>query len=180
MSQGRSARKSPPPQPAHRTTPCSYLNVTQRLAEFIAMDSASPRVTLFSRMKGLLPSRFRFFLPGARRTAIAQSTIAPLTRYPTVSTARPEVTQHNAQSYYELAQRLQRLAPPDSIWHGPGSVQIVDTAPFASGGSSDVWKGTFQNRPVAVKSLRCYSSPDFDPAEVGIVSLSRSLRSNNH
>ncbi|KAF9793040.1 kinase-like domain-containing protein [Thelephora terrestris] len=134
------------------------------------MDSSpTSRVTLLSRMKRLLPSRrFRFFFPGARQSAIAQSTIPPPPRYTTASTARPEVTQHNAQSYHELAQRLQRLSPPESNWYGPGSVQIVDAAPFASGGFSDVWKGTFQNRTVAVKSLRCYSSPEFDPAEVGI------------
>ena len=63
-------------------------------------------------------------------------------------------------------QALRRLVPV---------VEIVDTAPFASGGSSEVWRGTFQGRPVAVKSLRCYSSPEFVPAEIGIVSLSRSL-----
>ncbi|KAF9793044.1 kinase-like domain-containing protein [Thelephora terrestris] len=80
-----------------------------------------------------------------------------------------EAIWNDSKSYYELAQRLQKVLPPGLNRLGSGDIQIVDTQPFASGGFSEVWKGTLQGRPVAVKSLRCYSSPEFDPAKVGIV-----------
>jgi serine/threonine protein kinase len=61
---------------------------------------------------------------------------------------------------------------------GAGDVQITETAPFSSGSFSDIWRGSFEGRDVVVKSLRCYSSPGFDPAEVGIRFLREAWASN--
>ena len=84
--------------------------------------------------------------------------------------------EHNeVQSYCDLAQRL-RLLTPDLNQLGLDDIQIIDTTAFASGSSSEVWQGSFQGSVVAVKSLRCYSNPEFDPAEVGIVSLTWPVR----
>jgi len=77
---------------------------------------------------------------------------------------------HKREDYYELAQRLHPLLPHTCNQLVSGDVQIIDTAPYALGGFSEVWGGSLQGRPVVVKSLRLFSCPEFDPAEVGIVS----------
>ena len=94
----------------------------------------------------------------------------------TIPTPPSIVAQNGTASYYSLAQRLQKLLPPNLNVLGVGDVQITEAAPFSSGGFSDVWKASLQGRLVVVKSLRCYSSPEYDPAEVGIVSFHHFLR----
>ena len=121
---------------------------------------------------------FLFLQRSARRPEASGAKGMPVTQLATSSQHSSttgsifpsEAIWNDSQSYYELAQRLQKVLPPGLNRLGSGDIQIVDTQPFASGGFSEVWKGTLQGRPVAVKSLRCYSSPEFDPAKVGIVS----------
>lgn len=84
------------------------------------------------------------------------------------------------QSYYDLAHRLRHLLPPTCSWLESGDVQIVDAIAFSSGGFAEVWKGSVQGLSVVVKSLRCYSDPGFDSAELGIVSLHRSAQIDQH
>lgn len=84
--------------------------------------------------------------------------------------------QHDCQVYYDLVQRLRQISPPSCTWLDPDDVQIIGTAAISSGGFSDVYRGSLMGFAVAVKTIRCYSSPDFDPAELGIVSLRRSAR----
>ena len=57
-----------------------------------------------------------------------------------------------------------------------GDVQILETSAFASGGFAELWRGSFQGQLVAIKSLRRYSSQEFDSAEVGIVSSYQPVR----
>ena len=103
----------------------------------------------------------------------ASTDSAVVSSYPTPPS---NVIQHEHQAYYHLAQRLQQLSPPGCNWLGPDDVQIIDTAPNSSGSISEIWRGSMKGLVIAVKSLRCYSSPEFDPAEVGIVSLHRPAR----
>ena len=120
-----------------------------------------------------------FFRPRAnlRRTktegkkATPCSADSPSFRSPPASVLPSNPAQHEPEGYYDLAVRVKHLSPPDCIWLQSDAVQITDTTAFSSGGFSEVWRGSFQDLPVAVKSLRCYSSPDFDPADVGIVSF---------
>ena len=74
------------------------------------------------------------------------------------------------QGYYELARRLRPLLPPACNYLEPDDISILDKGPFSSGSFSEVWRGSLQGLPIAMKSLRLYSSPEFNPAEVGIVS----------
>lgn len=74
------------------------------------------------------------------------------------------------QSRHDLAQQLRPLLPPTCNWLSSSDVCIIDTTPFSSGGFAEVWKGSVQGLIVAIKSLRCYSSTEIDPAEVRIVS----------
>lgn len=112
---------------------------------------------------------------GAGGVQVAQFDTDP----PALSTIRPilppEAIQNGSQTYCRLAQHLHKLSPPDLCRLPSGDVRITDTAPFASGGFSEVWRGLFQGRQVAVKSFRCYSSSEFNPAEVAIVSLHHPL-----
>ena len=84
---------------------------------------------------------------------------------------------HERQDYCELAQRLRPLLPAACNRLESEDVLIIDTSPFSSGSFSEVWQGSLQGLVVAVKSLRLYASPEFDPAEVGIVSAYPSARS---
>ena len=77
---------------------------------------------------------------------------------------------HEGQDYYELAQQLLPLLPAACIRLESNAVLIIDAGPFSSGPFSEVWRASSQGLPVVVKSLWCYSSPEFDPAEIGIVS----------
>lgn len=97
---------------------------------------------------------------------------APSSTSPSGSTLAVTVIQHGRKCYYNLAQRLRQLLPSSCKWLESDDVQITATTAFSSGAFSEIWKGSLQGSPVAVKSLRCYSSPEFDPAEVGIVSIS--------
>lgn len=80
------------------------------------------------------------------------------------------VTDHGRQVYCQLAQQVDPVLPQVCNRIEPEDVQITDSAPFSSGGSSDIWRGSLGDLCVVVKSLRLYSSPEFDPAEAGIVS----------
>ena len=82
--------------------------------------------------------------------------------------------------YHDLAQRLRQLLPPTCTWLGSSDVQITDATAFSSGGFAEVWRGSIQGLPVVVKSFRCYSSPEFDSADIGIVSPRRSTQLGQH
>jgi len=110
------------------------------------------------------------------RTATTDSAIVPSDRSPPDPTPPSNALQHERQGYYDLAQQLRQISPPTCKWLEPDDVLIVETSAFSSGGFSEVWQGSLQGLAVAVKTLRCYSSPEFDPAEVGIVRLPRSMR----
>lgn len=89
----------------------------------------------------------------------------------------PSITVlHERQDYCELAQRLHPLLPAACNRLESEDVLIIDKSPFSSGSFSEVWQGSLQGLLVAVKSLRLYASPEFDPAEVGIVSAYPSAR----
>jgi hypothetical protein len=128
----------------------------------------------------LLRSAGRSKAPDAKGTPVAQFATASQPSPTTGSSYPSEAIRNDSHSYYHLALHLQKLSPPGLVWLGSGDIEIVDAALFASGGFSGVWRGALQGRPVAVKSLRCYSSPEFGLAEVGIVGLSRPLRSSGH
>lgn len=110
-----------------------------------------------------------------KKPASTDSVVFSSDRPPPCPTPSSNDIQHEHQDYYYLAQRLQQLSPPACNWLGP-DVQITDMTHISSGGISEIWKGSLKDRVVAVKSLRCYSSPEFEPAEVGIVSLHRYAR----
>ena len=139
----------------------------------------------FSRMKILLfhilfrPRVTKSKVPG-EEVPITRSADASSLPSPTDSTQPLEPTQHGSQSYYDLAQRLRQLLPPTLNWLGSDDVQIIDTIAFSSGSFSEVWNGSLQDLRVAVKSLRCYSSAEFEPAELGLVSLYKSARLVGH
>ena len=91
-------------------------------------------------------------------------------RSPPDSTLPSTLIEHERKNYHELAQPLHRLLPQACNRLESSDVRITDRTPFSLGGFSEVWHGSLQGLRVAVKSLRLYSSPEFDPAEVGIVS----------
>lgn len=71
--------------------------------------------------------------------------------------------------YCELARQLLPLLPATCNRLESDDVLIADTSPFSSGSFSEIWQASLGGLPVAVKSLRCYCSPEFDPTEVGVV-----------
>jgi len=132
---------------------------------------------LVSRMSALFILRVLSLLP-TRRTRVRREKVVP-----TMHSADPSPSKSSSdslvpsttvvrerQDYYEIAQPLRPLLPAACNRLEPDDVLIIDTSPFSSGSFSDVWQGSLQGQLVAVKSLRLYSSPEFDPAEVGIVS----------
>ena len=142
------------------------------------------RAAVFSRIISFLPNfpLFRFL---QRRTtgSAAQGKPVPVPQStdssppPTNAFAIPsELNQDDPHFFYKLAQRLRQLLPSFLNWLGSGDVQILETSAFASGGFAELWRGSFQGQLVAIKSLRRYSSQDFDSAEVGIVSSYQPVR----
>ena len=99
---------------------------------------------------------------------------------PTASTLPTEATQNEPQCFHSPAQRLQQHFPPSLNWLGSGDVQILDTTAVSSGSFSEVWRGLLQGQLVAVKSFRCYSSPEFNSAEVEVVSCPQPARLENN
>lgn len=143
--------------------------------------ATSPVAGFISKIRSVFPIPIIRLWP--ERHARVRDGGMPITPTPprlssTTPTFPSIATQNGSASYYSLAQRLRKLLPPNLNVLGAGDVQFTETAPFSSGGSSDVWKASFEGRDVAVKSLRCYSSPDFDPAEVGIRFLREVWASN--
>ena len=112
------------------------------------------------------------YRPRARRSNVQGE--VPVTHISDASTFGPPSSStlptKITESRHDLARQLQRLLPPTCNWLSSSDVRIIDTTPFSSGGFAEVWKGSVQGLTVAVKSLRCYSSTEIDPAEVGIVS----------
>ena len=139
-----------------------------------------PKVAFVQRIIQGLPhlfhsvSRRREAGAEGRDLQAAHSAGASSFQSPPGSTLLSEAIRHEPQNYYDLAQRYRQLLSLKCIWLGPDDVQITGTTAFSSGGFSEVWRGSLQGRDVVVKSFRCYSSPEFDPAEIGIVSPHRS------
>ena len=142
--------------------------------------SLSLSVRLFHFACLFLPAIFsrlrtrRSKAPG-EEVSITQSVDAP-SQSPLTSSLLSRHVRHEDKSCYDLAHRL-HLSPPTINWSGHNDVQAIETTGISFGGFSDVWQGSLDDRVVAVKSLRCYSSPEFDPAEVSSVStrIRRSL-----
>lgn len=119
----------------------------------------------------------RRFLRRRTKRSKAPREIAPVPQFtsdhdsssPTTSTLPSEAAQNEPRFYQDLAQRLQQLFPPSLNWLGSSDVEILDTTAVSSGSFSEVWTGSLRGRLIAVKSLRCYSSPEFNSAEVEMV-----------
>ena len=62
-----------------------------------------------------------------------------------------------------LAGRLQRILPPNYRWLGQEDLKVVGIHPIDAGSFADVWVGDMDDRRVAVKSYRCYTSGDGIP-----------------
>lgn len=110
------------------------------------------------------------------KKAKAQGEETPLTPSAGALTSVPSPGLKSAESLCELAKRLRPLLPQTCDWPPSDGIQVIDAAPFSSGSFAEVWKASVQGQIVVVKSLRCYSSPEFDPPEVGIVSCFAGLR----
>lgn len=66
----------------------------------------------------------------------------------------------------DLVHHLQSLLPSDCKWLEEGAIEVVGERPVDAGGFADVWVGMMENRKVAIKSYRCYSSSDYLPTYV--------------
>lgn len=144
------------------------------------------KATVVARMNAFFLCHFFHFLyrprmrrakPQGEKVQTPHSADPSSFQPPQASTLPSKAVQHESRTYYDLAQRLRQLLPPNCNWLGSNDIRIIDTTAFSSGGFSEVWHGSLQGLAVAVKSLRCYSTPEFDPAEVGIVSHNQSGRS---
>jgi len=62
-----------------------------------------------------------------------------------------------------LAGRLRLSLPPSCPWFGPEDLRVIGTRPVDAGGFADLWVGEMDDRKVAVKSYRCYSSASCTP-----------------
>ena len=75
---------------------------------------------------------------------------------------------HEHQDYYELVRRLFSLLPAACDRLESDAVLVIDAGPFSSVSFSDVWRGSSQGLPVAVKSLWCYSPRNLIPLRSGL------------
>jgi len=139
--------------------------------------------TLTSRMFALFILRVLSRLRTKRTKAKARrEKVPPMYSVDASSKSPPDSPLSSAtvlrerRDYCELAQRLRPLLPLACNRLGSDDVLIIDTRPFSSGCFSEVWQGTLQGLLVVVKSLRFYASPEFDPAEVGVVSARTSAQ----
>ena len=162
-----------PPDTLHtpRTSPQDTSQMT---------GSVKPSPTLGMNLLSLLQS-FQHYLFHVRNpktqsqgqgkeVITTHSTILSSNKPPQGSTIPSDIIWHGHNTYYNLAQRLQQSLPPTCKWLGPGDIQIIGMTPISSGGYSEVWQGSLQGLLIAVKSFRCYSCPELDPKEVGVVS----------
>jgi hypothetical protein len=146
------------------------------------MARKSPRKSFFLRMKiiflNFLPHLLR---PRSRRLEVSEDG-APITKPPDISRPLSPASstllqaQCESQGYHDPAQPPDKCSPSIIDWLRPRDIQLVGATPFSSGGSSDMWEGTSQGLLVAVKSIRCYSSPEFSPVDVGMVGSHQSAR----
>ena len=143
-------------------------------------STSSPLLMCWITKRAFAPKMsllFIFQYLSRRRTRKAKARGRKMSSTDTSSSGSPPdsaptstATQHERKDYHELAQRLHPLLPETCNRLVSDDVRIADTTPCSSGGFSEVWLGSLQGRPIVVKSLRLYSSLEFDPAEVGIVS----------
>ena len=75
------------------------------------------------------------------------------------------------QRYSSLAQTLLPSLSPICDWLAEDDIQISGARPVSAGGFADIWRGTLDTRPVAIKSYRRYLS--FDLSHVFLVGLHR-------
>ena len=110
--------------------------------------------------------------PNARGLKSPEDGIAT-TRHVDIGSSQP---LSEPRRYHDLAKGIRQSLPQTVTWLSSADLQIIDGANLSAGGNSDVFGGLYQGRSVAVKSPRRYSSPEFDPAEGGIVRLRLSAR----
>ena len=66
-------------------------------------------------------------------------------------------------TFVSLTGRLRLSLPPGCRWFGPEVLRVIGTCPVDAGGFADLWVGEMDDRKVAVKSYRCYSSASCTP-----------------
>jgi hypothetical protein len=74
------------------------------------------------------------------------------------------------QHHSELARRLYPSLSPICHWFGEDDIRIVWELPVSAGGFTDLWKGSLENRQVAIKSYRRYLTAD--SSQISVVSWS--------
>ena len=57
-----------------------------------------------------------------------------------------------------LVCHLRSLLSDSCEWLEPGTLEFTEAHPVNAGGVADVWVGEMDNRKVAIKAYRCYSS----------------------
>jgi len=71
------------------------------------------------------------------------------------------------QSHFSLAQQLRPFLSPICNWLEGGDLRMAKGLPISAGGFADLWRGSLDNRQVAIKSYRRYLS--FDLSRVFLV-----------
>ena len=69
----------------------------------------------------------------------------------------------DSSTFIDLAGGLRLSVPPSCRWVGPEDLRVVGACPVDAGGFADIWVGEMNDRKVAVKSYRCYSSASCTP-----------------
>lgn len=147
-----------------------------KLPDMRCSEEALGTGTCFQAVHPLVGSLHRFgcvivravVLPRRRSTLrpAARSLFSPSTpsRVPSPPSPGDDLSH---QSHFSLAQQLRPFFPPICNWLEEDDLQMAKGLPISAGGFADLWRGSLDNRQVAIKAYRRYLS--FDLSRVFLV-----------
>lgn len=102
------------------------------------------------------------------------SSSANTTRLEIRSSSTPDLNGMSlSQRYALMAQDLRSSLPSTCPWLGSEDVDLISERPISAGGFANLYEATHNDRKVALKSYRCYTS--FDIAQVIAVRYNHSM-----
>lgn len=126
--------------------------------------------SLAGSLRGLGCTIYRAVVRAKRRSICKVATCPPTPPLPPSEIGSPSSPNEDllCQHHSELARRLCPSLSSICNWLQEDDIRIIGVLPVSGGGFAELWKGSLENRQVAIKSYRHYLTTD--PSRISAVS----------
>lgn len=132
----------------------------EALATEVCSRACSSPLPLVGSLYGFCCAIIRRAVPHPRGRSLSKLVACPPPPLPEIHNPFLLDDDLPYQYHSSLAQGLRLSLSSICDWLAKDDVQVAGKRPISAGGFADVWRGSLDNRQVAIKSYRCYLSSD--------------------